>query len=205
MVFLEFRNRMFDLACFSIDQIYAWQSGFNRNNLYRWVKSGLLIRLKQGFYTFPEYIEKPDMAFFFANRIYKPSYISLHSVLAFYDMIPEAVVQITSVTSLKTASFSNRFGDYSYKSIKPELMFGYELKSIGENKTLSIASPEKAILDLLYLYPQYETIRDMEDLRFDEDFLFEELNINLFDEYLNKFKSKALKARCKKLKAAYGI
>ncbi len=196
---------MFDLACFSIDQIYAWQPGFNRNNIYRWVKSGMLIRLRQGFFTFPEYLQKSDMAFFFANRIYKPSYVSLHSVLAFYDIIPEAVVQVISVTSLKTASFTNKFGEYEYKSIKSELMFGYDLKSIEDGKVLKIASPEKAILDLLYLYPQYDSITDMEDLRFDEGFLLEDLNIDLFREYQDKFKSKALNARCKKLKIAYGL
>jgi hypothetical protein len=52
----------------------------------------------------------------------------LHTALAFYGIIPEAVVQVTSVTSLKTASFRNEFGEYSYKNVKENLMFGYELK-----------------------------------------------------------------------------
>lgn len=118
MSFLEFKNKMFDLACFNIHQIYAWQSGFDRNNLTRWVKKGYLIRLRQGYFAFSEYKNKPDYSFYFANRIYRPSYISLHSALAFYGLIPEAVVQITSVTSLKTESFNNDSGEYSYKSIK---------------------------------------------------------------------------------------
>jgi hypothetical protein len=42
-------------------------------------------------------------------------------------MIPRAVVQITSLTSLKTESFSNDFGEYSYKSEKEDLTFGYDL------------------------------------------------------------------------------
>lgn len=73
---------------------------------------GLLIRLRQGFYTFPEYKSKPDYPLYFANRMYRPSYINLHTALAFYGMIPEAVVQITSVTSLKTAYFHNAIGEY---------------------------------------------------------------------------------------------
>ena len=83
---------------------------FSRNNLVHWTNQGLLIRLRQGHYTFPEYKGRADYSFYFANRIYRPSYISLHTALSFYGIIPESVVQITSVTSLKTASFTNAFG-----------------------------------------------------------------------------------------------
>ena len=32
MTFLEFRDKMLDLGCFSIHQVYAWQRDFDRNN-----------------------------------------------------------------------------------------------------------------------------------------------------------------------------
>ena len=63
MNFLEFRNKMFNLACFNIDQVYAWQPDFDRNNLSRWTKKGLLLRLRQGYFTFPEYRDKRDYAY----------------------------------------------------------------------------------------------------------------------------------------------
>ena len=205
MNFLEFKNRMFDLGCFNTHQVYAWRSDFDRNNFVRWVKKGLLIRLRQGYYTFPEYKNKPDFTLFFANRIYRPSYISLHSALAFYGMIPEAIVQITSVTSLKTASFTNEFGEFAYKSVREDLMFGYEIKPIANGHSMQLAHPEKALLDLLYLYSFYNTEQDMEDLRLDEDFLLDELDLRLLEEYLSKFKSKALQERVKLLRNAYGL
>ena len=80
MNYLEFKNKMFDLACFSSNQVYAWQPNFDRNNFSQWIKRGLLVRLRQGIYTFPEYISKPDFSLYFANRIYRPSYVSLHTV-----------------------------------------------------------------------------------------------------------------------------
>ena len=190
---------MFDLACFNINQIYAWDPDFNRNNLVRWTKQGLIIRLRQGYYTFPEYGSKSDYIWYFANRIYRPSYISLHTALAFYGMIPEAVIQITSVTSLKTVSFSNAFGEYSYYSVKEELLFGYEHKPVQDNLTLLFAKPEKAILDLLYLYPFYNSVQELEELRLDESFMEEDLNRELLKEYSVRFKSKALESRVKKL------
>ncbi len=205
MSFLEFKNKMFDLACFNIHQIYAWQSGFDRNNLTRWVKKGYLIRLRQGYFAFSEYKNKPDYSLYFANRIYRPSYISLHSALAFYGMIPEAVVQITSITSLKTESFSNDFGEYSYKSIKENLMFGYELKPMSDNRTIQFASPEKALLDLLYLYPFYDNKQELEELRLDEDWLHNDLNKDLLADYCVKFQSKSLDHRVKLLFNTYDL
>lgn len=205
MNYLEFKNRMFDLACFNTHQVYAWEPGFDRNNFFRWAKKGLLIRLRQGFYTFPEYKSKPDFALYFANRIYRPSYVSLHTALSFYGIIPEAVVQITSVTSLKTESFSNDFGEYSYKSVREDLMFGYNLKPIADGRTLQLARPEKALLDLLYLYPFYNTRKDLEDLRLDEDFLKDDLDRKLLEEYTLKFKNKAIENRVQLLINTYGL
>lgn len=205
MLFLEFRKKLFDLACFNINQIYAWDPDFNRNNLVRWTKQGLIIRLRQGYYTFPEYGGKSDYIWYFANRIYRPSYISLHTALSFYGMIPEAVIQISSVTSLKTASFSNAFGEYSYRSVKEELMFGYEHKPVTDSLTLLFALPEKAILDLLYLYPFYNSEQEMEELRLDESFMAEDLKKELLMEYTVRIKSRALESRVKKLLNTYGL
>src|SRR5690606_24272181 len=131
------------------------------------------------------------------------SYVSLHTALAFYGIIPEAVVQFTSVTSLKTASFKNAFGTYSYHSLKATLMFGYDLKPLPDKRSLLLASPEKALLDLLYLYPFYNTQEELLELRLDEDFLEDELNRDRLQDYLSKFKNKALSHRVQCLFKAY--
>lgn len=205
MTFLEFKNKMFDLACFNIYQIYAWQPGFDRNNLTRWTKKGYLVRLRQGYFAFSEYKNKPEYSLYFANRIYRPSYISLHTALAFYGIIPEAVVQISSVTSLKTASFANDFGEYSYSSVKENLMFGYGLKPMADNRTIQFAVPEKALLDLLYLYPFYNNEQELEELRLDEDYLQDDLNKDLLMDFCAKFQNKALDGRIRLLFKTYGL
>lgn len=203
MNYLEFRKQLFDLGCFSVHQVYAWQPDFDRNNFMRWIKRGLLIRLRQGYYAFPEYLSKPDFTLYFANRMYRPSYVSLHSALAFYGMIPEAVVQITSVTTLKTANFRNAFGEFSYNSVRDELMFGYDLKPIADGRTLQLAKPEKALLDLLYLYSFYNSEEDMIELRLDNDFMQDDFDWELFQNYSQKFKSKALEKRMKVITKSY--
>ena len=205
MNYLEFRSRMYDLGCFNTHQVYAWKPEFDRNNFVRWTKKGLLIRLRQGYYTFPEYKSQPDYTLYFANRIYRPSYISLHTALAFYGLIPEAVVQVTSVTSLKTASFENEFAAYDYRTVQQELIFGYVQKPMADGKTLLLAQPEKALLDLLYLYPFYTSEQDMEELRLDEDFLEEEFDFNRLEEYEARFKNKALEKRVRIFLNSYGL
>lgn len=205
MNFIEFKKQMFDLVCFHVNQVFAWQAGFDRNNLTRWVKKGYLIRLRQGYFTFPEYSGKADFYLYVANQIYRPSYISLHTALSFYGLIPESVVQITSVTSLKTATFTNSMGEYSYKSMKEGLMFGYQLKPITDNLTIRFATPEKAILDLLYLYPFYNSVQELEELRLDEDYLSKELNKDLLMSYNAKFQSASLTHRMKLLFKVYGL
>lgn len=199
MNYLDFKSQLFETGCFNVHQVYAWQPNFDRNNFLHWIKRGLLIRLRQGVYTFPEYLSKPDFGFYFANRMYKPSYVSLHTALAFYGMIPEAVVQITSVTSLKTTNFTNPFGLFSYKNVREDLMFGYDLKPIADGRTVLLAKPEKALLDLLYLFTFYNTVEDMEELRLDDAFMQDEFNWELMQDYAIQFKSKVLEKRVKQL------
>lgn len=195
MSFWQLRNQFYDLICFNINQVYAWQPGFDKNNLTRWVKQNLLVKLRNSWYSFPDYIKVPNIQHFVSNKIYSPSYVSLHSTLAFYGIIPEAIVQTTAVSSLKKASFENSFGSFSYQQILPELMFGYEQKTFLNKHSLFFATSEKAILDLLYFYLQYNSEQEVIELRFDEEFMQEDLNVERLNEYTEKFQSKALRNR----------
>ena len=195
MNFWQLRNQFYDLVCFNINQVYAWQPDFEKNNLTRWAKQNLLVKLRNSWYSFPEHLKIPNIQYFVSNKIYNHSYISLHSALAFYGIIPEAIAQTTAVSSLKKANFENIFGSFSYQQVLPELMFGYEQKSFLNKQSLIFASPEKAILDLLYLYPQYNNKQEIKELRFDEEFMQEDLNTERLNEFAEKFQSKTVRNR----------
>ena len=205
MDYLTFRERMLPMGCFHINQVLLWEKDLDRNNLTRWCRKGLLVKLRNQYYAFPECRQMPDFARYVANRIYAPSYISLHSALSFYGMIPEEVVQVTSVTTLKTAKFENGFGTFHYQNVKTLLYFGYEIKTMQNGRGLLFATPEKALLDLLYLNPFYKTEQDMEELRLDEDFMQSEFNRELFSDYLTKIGSKALEQRVRQLLKVYEL
>ncbi len=205
MNFQEFRKEFFETICFTSHQVNTWYQGFDKNNLGRWKKKEYLVKLRNGYYSFPEYLENPDYALYIANRIYKPSYISLHSALSFYGLISESIVQITSVSPLKTATFTNQFGQYVYHTIRPELLFGYDLKPFGNKLNLLIAKPEKALLDLIYLYPFYREVKDLEQLRLDENLILEQIRPEILTEYVKNYKNKALENRVSNLIKAYRI
>ena len=205
MDFLTFKERMYPMGCFNINQVLLWEKDFDRNNLTRWCRRGLLVKLRNQYYAFPEYRQVPDFSRYVANRIYSPSYISLHSALSFYGMIPEEVVQLTSVTTLKTARFENDFGTFHYQNVKTPFYFGFEIKTMQSGRGLLFATPEKALLDLLYLNPYYKTEQDMEELRLDEDFMQNELDTERLNGYLSKMESKTLEQKVKRLMKVYEL
>lgn len=205
MVYQDFRNAFFDQICITNKLIQAWYPGFDKNNLGRWVNKGYLIKLRNGYYTFTDHTTIPGIQLYLSNRIYRPSYISLHTSLAFYGLIPESIIQITGVSTLKTAGFQNDTGVFSYKSIKSGLFFGYELLPFQGEKTILMATPEKAIVDLLYIYPFYNNENELITLRLDEDFLEENFNTNLFMMYLDEIKNLALEKRGRLLLKTYSL
>ena len=203
MNYLQFRDQWLDVGCFSIYQLRAWKNDFGGNTLSRWVKKGYIAKLRQDWYAFNELQKEPDMARFIAGKIYSPSYISLHSALSIYGIIPEAVTQITCVTTNRPTSYSNTFGQFHYQTIKPELYYGYKQVSLSRGGSYLIAEPEKAIVDLLYLYPQFNTADTMRELRFDEWWMQDELNREKLTAYSKQTSKKALIDRTELLIKTY--
>lgn len=195
MNYWTFRHAFFDLGCFNINQVYAWYPEFDKNNITRWVKQNRLVKLRNSFYSFPEYLNTPNFSLFVANYIYMPSYVSLQYALAWYGLIPEAVFDITSVTSRKTTAFTNKFGRFTYRKIQPEHIFGYVLKQMETGSSFMLATPEKAIVDLLYLFPIYDSQAEIEELRLDMDFLTEDIDIDILWEYAHRIGNQQLSFR----------
>jgi predicted transcriptional regulator of viral defense system len=204
MIFEAFRKEFIDQICFTANQVYAWHPGFDKNTLSRWVKKGYLIKLRNNLYTFSELKSVNNIHFYIANRIYRPSYLSLHTALSFHGLIPESIVQTTSVSTMKTARFKNELGSFSYKKIKNELFFGYTQLEFSKDKTFLIALPEKALLDLFYLYPFYNNETEITNLRIDQEILSEMMQLRRLHEFLSRFKNKALEKRMNLFLKNYG-
>ena len=205
MIYEDFREAFIDQVCFTSNQVYAWYPGFDKNNLSRWLKKNYLIKLRNGFYMFRELSDTPNINYYVSNRIYLPSYISLQAALAFYGFIPEAIINITGVSTRKTAIFTNELGSFTYNKLSEKLFFGFDYKPFLKDKTILMASPEKALLDLLYLNAFYISEKDMLDLRLDNDMIKDAINKNKLLEMLNYFENKALERRVDRVLKLYEL
>lgn len=147
---LKFQEYPFIL---SRDVILDQKSSQNElNQINRWAKKGLLIRVRRGMYVFNAHDRKAVVDInYIANRMYEPSYVSLEYALNFYGLIPESVKNVTSVSTRKTNVFRNDLGVFSYSHLKPQAFRGF--KNIGEARApIYMAEPEKAVVDFVYFH-----------------------------------------------------
>ncbi len=118
-----------------------------RQFIHAYTEKKFFSKLRNGLYALEG--ERPNL-YFAANKIYRPSYVSLETALSYYGIIPEIVYSITSVTPKPTRNF-DAFGiDFSYTRIKQKAFQGYTARKEG-NSTVLFAEPEKALADYLYL------------------------------------------------------
>jgi len=198
MRYHELKNKLQSLRIFSLNDIYLVDPDFRQPTLYDWEKKGKVEKICNKWYIFGDFKPQGNDYYLISNKIYTPSYISLELALNHYGIIPEAVQQITAVTTRKTKTFETGLGVFSYKSIKSELFFGYTIiksREVGIN----IASPEKALLDYFYLHPSIQTMTDIESLRYNREILREGLNRNKLKKYLEVFDNQSLNKRIKVL------
>ncbi len=93
------------------------------------------------------------------------AYVSLHSALAYYGMIPEHVPLTTSVTTGRPAEWRTPLGVFDFRHIQVDFFDGFKWVELGEKQRAFIASPEKALLDLVYLQPGGDTFDYLSELR----------------------------------------
>lgn len=125
-----------------------------RRQLSRWKQAGKIYQLRRGLYCLaPPFQKVNPHPFLVANRLIPASYVSLQSALAYYGMIPEHVPVITSVTTSRPAHWETLLGIFDFRHIQVDFFYGYRFADLGEKQQAFIASPEKALLDLVYLEP----------------------------------------------------
>lgn len=137
-----------------------------RRQLSRWKQAGKIYQLRRGLYCLaPPFQKVKPHPFLVANRLISASYVSLQSALAYYGMIPEHVPVTTSVTTSRPAHWETPLGIFDFRHIQVDFFYGYRLIDLGEKQQAFIASPEKALLDLVYLEPQGDTVDYLTELR----------------------------------------
>ena len=144
------------------------------------IKSEELIAIRRGLYIAGPSMDLPTPEpFLIANHLRGPSYVSLESALSYWNMIPERVYEISSVTIKTSKKYKTPVGRFSYHNIKtPYYSYGIRSVEISPKQTILIASPEKALCDKIVLTPNVNlrSIKQtqaflLDDLRMDSDVL----------------------------------
>lgn len=128
-----------------------------RVTLKRYTDSGILYRIYRGFYSlFPPPGTSPfyglDPIFLGAKAIHDFCYLSTESVLYQSAYIHQ---KITSFTFVSEKSVKFEIGDYAFTSRQLHPRFLYQSEGVLRKEKIFVATPERAIADMLYFNPYY--------------------------------------------------
>ena len=160
-----------------------------------WQKKGYIKKVRNGYYIWEDFQDEIMNWWSISHKCYKPSYISLQSALSFYGFIPEGVFSITAISTAKTFSFELSTLKFNYRHVKDQLFWGYEVFKASNGLPYCMATPEKAILDILYLNESMSTFVDFDEMRFNKDEINKKINKNTFKQYILLFGGSRFKLR----------
>jgi uncharacterized protein YifN (PemK superfamily) len=162
---------------------------FPKDKISALEKKGILIRLKKGFFVVsPEVHNQPISKELIANHLYGPSYISFETALSYYGLIPERVHTVRSATQKRSKIFTTPLGDFEYVSVEDFYYpVGIRQEIIGEKYAFLIASPEKALCDLIISTSRLriQSVRAMK-VYLEEDLRIDTTTIKNFDSAIIK-------------------
>jgi len=190
MKYLEIKNYLDKLIVFSTNDIKKLDDKFNKKKLFTWVKKWYIKQIRRWYYILSDIQLNDNFLYFIANKVYNPSYISLETALSFYNLIPETIYSITSISTKKTFNFSFEWINFSYKTINVKYFFWYKLVNFWK-KSFLIWEMEKVLLDFLYLKKNIKDIEDIRWLRLNREIL-KTIDLQKLKKYTKIFNKKSL-------------
>ncbi len=134
--------------------------------LSRWVRAGRLDQIRRGLYALaPPFQRARPHPFVVANRLVPGSYVSLQSALAHASLIPESVPVTTSVSVGRPGRWDTPLGTYVFRHIQPDFLTGFRRTPLVGGREALLATPEKALLDLVYLETDGDSPAYLAELR----------------------------------------
>ncbi|MFA6171257.1 MAG: hypothetical protein WCW77_03245 [Patescibacteria group bacterium] len=191
MKYIDFKNSFNNRILIDVREVKNVFPDFDSRRFYEWQKKGHLKKLSKLYYIFTDKNIGENEICFIANKLFEPSYLSLEYAMRYYNLIPEIVYLVTSITSRKTKLIKTPISNFQYRSVKENLFFGYNvIKTAG--LPFKIAEPEKALLDFLYLRSDIKDENDLEGLRINKGVFNEIINKEKMAKYAEAFGSKVL-------------
>jgi len=116
--------------------------------LHYYVEKGELYPLRRGLYAKSKKYNRLELG----TKIMPPAYVSFETVLLGAGVIFQHYTTIF-LASYQTREIECDGQRYSYRRIKPALRF--DIRGLENRGTYWVATPERAYLDMLYIYKSY--------------------------------------------------
>lgn len=194
MSYINFKRELYPFKVFSLGDIRKVFLYFDSRRLIEWQRKGYMTKLINKWYLFTDIPVTENLLYRISNCIYRPSYLSLESALAYHHLIPEAVYSQQAVTTLKSITYPTTVGTFNYRKIKQELFFGYQILHLDGLPVL-MADMEKALLDFLYFQSGNTMEEDLLAIRLNITELQHSLNWDKMTQYASVYNSNILYQR----------
>lgn len=167
---------------------------------------GDLVQLRRGLYLLG--VEHRTTAVslpLVANILFGPSYVSLDFALGWHALIPEGVVEVSSVTPRRSRQYDTPMGRFSYTHLPADWYgIGVRMEKNPEGLYFLMAGPEKALCDKVLLTRNLKALNVasmraylLEDLRLDPDAVAA-FDLGIFEQCLaTGHKPRQMSALCK--------
>lgn len=145
----ELKEKLY-FTCNEIAEVLGIKEDSAKISASRYVKKGLIVRLKRDLYILREKWENLSFEEFFsiANVLQVPSYISLMTCLYYYQVTTQIQRNFYESISLRRSkTYRIEQSQFSYCKLNRKFYFGFVKKD-----NFFIAEKEKALIDILYLY-----------------------------------------------------
>lgn len=156
-----------------LEKFYKGKKESLKPLLSNWASRGIIERIGKGYYAFSitdvDYLRM-------ANELDKNSYISFEYALYYHNLIDQVPSVITSASKTRSKKVLMSNWNFEYTHLKDTLFFGYVLK-----ENIYIATPEKAIADLIYLISRGKRMAEL------DTFEIKKINQKKLREILKKF------------------
>jgi len=134
--------------------------------LARLAAASHLVRLGRGRWGFKDRIDPFALPEYLTTPY--PSYVSLQSALYHHGLISQIPSVIYAVSLARTRTYPTPLGTVSVHHIDPSFFFGHQPAA---KRSIKIATPEKALIDFLYLGPaRTRLFRALPELEFSKGF-----------------------------------